>query len=251
MKPNLLILNRAIRPPGDHWYQIEETGTYLMDDGRWMVIDNIALQAIVNRFYQDKQAAGNAWSGMLVDKDHLSHNLKNDTVAMAWLQEVQIRNDDRGNPQLWGRMDLTDIGETAVKNRRYKRFSTEYSECSLEDIGDRRVRPMRLTGLAFTNRSGNRGVFPIANRDGESALPGETNPRIATSKPPLKAIAEKLGLPSDANKSDILAAIDKLLGMIAADESKAFAILNRATEICSREGIPFNHAFNRVRAELT
>lgn len=234
---NARILNRSAEPPKDGWFQIEVTGEWpagTFPDGRprRQVIDRAALDAIVNRFNQDKTAAGDAWTGLLVDKDHLSHDLENSTEAMAWLQDVAIRNDERGEPQLWGRLDLSDIGEDAVKNRRYKRFSTEYPEDALEDLGDGRVRPLRLTGLAFTNRPNNRGGKPISNRvPGTLPTPGETKPNTETNNT-MKSIAEKLGLSAEATEADILSAITKLQSELAETKTKeattaAETVMNR------------------------
>lgn len=322
MKPNLLILNRDGLPPSDHWYQIEVTGTHPVGDGRRQVIDDTALQSIVNRFKQDAEQDG--FAGMLVDADHLSHDLENTTEALAWLKNLEIRNN-----QLYGQLELTDLGEAAVKGKRYKFFSTEYHPEDLEALPDKAVRPLRLAGLAFTNRPNNRGGQPISNRDG-TLPPGETKPKTETNTPPMKSIAEKLGLSAEATEAEILAAIETLQGKVTtaetqvaeteADavmnrfgsrvpeasrahwkqelvknrasaeklmeasfpvqvaapgrifnrdgaaapepaeaaaakatkeaEAKAAAIRNRASEISSREKIPFNQAFNRASAEL-
>lgn len=233
---NAPILNRNSEPPTDGWYQIEVTGEWpagTFPDGRLrrQRIDATALDAIVNRFAQDKAAAGDSWTGLLVDRDHLSHDLENVTEAMAWLQEVAIRNDDKGVPQLWGRLDLSDIGTAAVMNRRYKRFSTEYDPQDLEDLGDGIVRPRRLSGLAFTNRPNNRGGKPISNRDGTKP-PGETTPNTNTNTDTMKSIAEKLGLSAEATEADILTAIEDLQKKVSdmemeKAESEADAVLNR------------------------
>ncbi len=86
----LPILNRTATPPADGWYQIEVTGEHPAGEGRRQVIDREALEAIVNRFKQE--AAGENWAGMLVDADHLSHDREHPTAALAWLQDLEIRN---------------------------------------------------------------------------------------------------------------------------------------------------------------
>lgn len=233
---NARILNRSSELPKDGWYQIEVTGTWpagQFEDGRKrrQQIDRKGLESIVNRFTAEKAEAGDSWTGILVDPDHLSHDLSNSTEAMGWLQEVEIRNDDRGTPQLWGRIDLSDIGENAIKNRRYKRFSTEYDPGDCEDLGDGVVRPLRLSGLAFTNRPNNRGGKPISNRGVAGAAPGETPNQEPTTNT-MKAIAEQLGLSAEATEADILAAIGKLQTANStmkknADEAEADQVMNR------------------------
>ncbi len=221
---NTPIYNRQNEAPADGWYQIEVTGTHPVGDGRRQVIDEVALQSIVNRFKED--AAQENFAGLLVDADHLSHDLENPTAALAWLKELDIRNG-----QLHGRLELTDLGEAAVKGKRYKWFSTEYDAADLEKLPENAVRPHRLGGLAFTNRPNNKGARPISNRDG-TLPPGETTPNTNTTYEPMKSIAEKLGLSAEATEADILTAIESLLSKVSDMETKeaeagADAVLNR------------------------
>jgi hypothetical protein len=217
-----MILNRAGDVPSDGWYQIEVTGKHPAGKKRKQVIDRTALESIVNRFDAEKNAAGENFAGMLVDLDHLSHDLDNTTEAYAWLQEVQIRNNE-----LFGRLDLSDLGETAIRNKRVKFFSTEYDPEDLEDLGNGEVRPLRLSGLAFTNRPNNRGGKPISNRDGDQPGGEQTE-----TKPTMQPIALKLGLPADADEAailkklaDIMSELEALKGKDA--EVEAEAIMNR------------------------
>lgn len=320
MKSNLLILNRTADLPQDGWYQIEVGGEHPARGKRIQVIDAASLRSIVNHFRED--ASEENFPGLLVDADHLSHDLENPTAALAWLKDLAIR----GN-HLHGRLELTDLGEAAVKGKRYKFFSTEYDANDLEDLGGGRVRPLRLAGLAFTNRPNNVGAKPISNRDGTTTS-GGSSPTTETNTPTMKSIAEILGLSADATEADIRQAVSALLDKVAAMEttekateadavmnrmdsripeaarpqwraalitnraeaeklmeqsfpalpakvprifnraeatapapvgkvtankeagSKAAAILNRAGEISTKEGLPFNQAFHRAAAEL-
>lgn len=230
-----LILNRSGEIPGDHWYQIEVTGTH--PAGKWpdgrtrrQVIDETAMQTIVNRFDEERTQAGDGWAGMLVDADHLSHDLENPTEALAWAQELTIRDG-----QLFARLDPTDIGEAAIRNRRYKFFSTEYDPDDVESIGNGDVRPLRLSGLAFTNRPNNRGAKPISNRR-DDHWGGEQQDTTINMQP----IALKLGLPADADEaailkkiSEIMSELETLKGKTA--ETEAEAIMNRYGERIPKE----------------
>ncbi len=208
------ILNRAT-PPKDGWYQIEVSGVHPAGEGRVQVIDEIALAAIVHNFRTEAYEV-EEFPGMLVDADHLSHDLENDTAALAWLMDVDIRNG-----QLWGKLDLTDLGEPAVKNKRYKFFSTEYPADSLEDLGNGRVRPKRLSGLAFTNRPNNLGGKPISNR----SVPVADE---ETQTDNMKSIAEKLGLPADADEAAILA---KIATLMSSEATAKVDVQNRSQEV--------------------
>ena len=214
------ILNRSGEPPADGWYQIEVTGEHPAGKSRKQIIDAAALTAIVNRFAQEKEAAGDNWGGLLVDNDHFSHDLDKSTEALAWAQELRVKDGE-----LEARLDLTDLGETAIRNKRFKFFSTEYDPEDLEDLGDGRVRPLRLAGLAFTNRPNNRGGRPISNR----ADSPEEKPE---PQPTMKSIAEKLGLSADADEAAILSKITAIMAENATlkgkqDEDAAEAVMNR------------------------
>lgn len=224
------ILNRAGEVPSDGWYQIEVTGTHPAGKTRKQVIDAIALESIVNRFAAEKVEAGENFAGLLVDKDHLSHDLDNSTEALAWAQELEVRDG-----QLHARLDLTDLGETAIRNKRFKFFSTEYDPEDCQNIGTGSVRPMRLSGLAFTNRPNNRGGKPISNREQT-----EDSKTQDTRQETMNTIAEKLGLPADADEAailkkitDMMSELETLKGKTA--ETEAEAIMNRYGERIPKE----------------
>lgn len=180
------------------WHQIEVTGEHptVLNDGTRITqqIDAEALNSIVHHFDLIVDAPG--FPGLLVDRDHLSHDPANDTEAIAWLKDLRIENG-----QLEGLLDWTDEGGAAVLNKRYKFFSTEYGPGGWEDLGEGRIRPLVLTGLALTNRPNNKGGKPITNREGYDP----TNPTND-----MKTIAEKLGLPAEATEEEILDAIASL-----------------------------------------
>jgi hypothetical protein len=219
------ILNRDGKLPDDGWFQIEVTGEHPVVDGRVQVIDDKAITSIVNRFAEEKEKAGENWAGLLVDADHLSHDLDKTTAALGWLVDVQNRDG-----QLFGKLDLTDLGEPAVKNKRFKFFSTEYAAADLENLGDGRVRPLRLAGLAFTNRPNNRGGKPISNRKENPG--GEPTEHDTNQK--MKPIAEALGLSADADEAAILNAITGLQSKVQAAEAKETEA--KAEEILNTEG---------------
>lgn len=224
------ILNRAGDVPSDGWYQIEVTGKHPAGKNRKQVLDAKALESIVNRFKAEKAEAGEDFAGMLVDNDHLSHDLANSTEALAWAQELEIRHG-----QLHARLDLTDLGEPAIRNKRFKFFSTEYDPEDLEDLGNGEVRPLRLAGLAFTNRPNNRGAKPISNRRGDEPG-GEQHDTKTTMQP----IALKLGLPADADEAailkklaDMMSELDTLKGKAA--DAEAETIMNRYDDRIPKE----------------
>jgi hypothetical protein len=231
----LTILNRSNEVPADGWYQIEVTGEHPAGENRVQVIDETALDAIVARFQKEKDEAGENFAGILVDRDHLSHDLENETAAMAWLKDLTVRDG-----QLYAQLELTSEGSAAVSGKVYKFFSTEYSASDLEDLGDGRVRPLRLSGLALTNRPNNRGGKPISNR-ADQPSGGQTQDEIPTKS--MKTIAEKLGLPADADEATIVNAITALITKVeglekATKEAEADAVMNRMGERIPKDARP-------------
>jgi len=246
---NAPILNRATDPPADGWFQIEVSGENPVHGGRVQVIDDKAVDSIVNRFRAWRESLGEHFGGMLVDADHLSHDLDQRTEAMAWLMDVENRAG-----QLWGRLDLTGIGAQAIHNKAYKWFSTEYAAEDLEPLGGDRVRPLALGGLAFTNRPKIRGGRPIVNRDG---APTDPNPgelpagqqQNQTDPTNMQAIAAKLGLSAEATEADILTAIDALLTQQA--DTAAEAVMNRFADRIPEDQRPAVKARLIANRELT
>lgn len=232
---NAKIYNRqSIAPRTRNWQQIEVAGEHpaRLGDARIVqVIDHAALAAIADDIAA--QARDPYFDGILVDADHLSHDPAQRTEAMAWLMNAEVRDG-----QLWGELEWTDLGAAAVHGGRYKYFSTEYDAEDLEPAGPNRVRPLRLAGLALTNRPNNRGGRPITNRNENAEMLKSGNAEITNSTPDdptpnaMKTIAEKLGLPAEATEDEILAAIGGLqdaaakAGELEADKA-AEEILNR------------------------
>lgn len=212
------------------WRPIEVSGEHqalLGDRVVTEVIDRKAVDAMVYEF--DSRDLDPDFPGILVDADHLSHDLDQRTEAQAWVKRLE----NRGGV-LWAQLELTDSGADAIRNKRYKFFSTEYEEASLEDLGEGRVRPLALSGLALTNRPNHQGQKPISNR-GESHVSANQEQMKM-----MKKLAEKLGLPAEAIEEDLLAAVDSLLERAeAADamevDAEAEEILNRYTKKISPE----------------
>ena len=144
--------------------------------------------------------------------------------------------------QLHALLDLTEPGKQDVIGKVYKFFSTEYPASDLQDLGGGRVRPLRLGGLAFTNRPNNRGGKPISNRE-DVPSGGQTQTQDEKQKS-MKTIAEKLGLPADADEATIINAITALLTKVdgleqATKEAGADVVMNRMGERIPKDARPF------------
>lgn len=210
---NPRILNRAGKLPDDGFYQIEALGEHINHPAQVVqVIDAKAVESIVNRFNAEATTAGAEFSGMRIDKDHLSQSLKNPTESLGW--NMQLRNRE-GIPE--AKIEWTGLGLPLIESKPgqppvYKFFSTEYAPADCERIGIRIVnrktyavvRPLRLDGLSLTNDPNNKGQRPISNRDGNPAGPAHEN---QSEKNNMKELLKALGLGEDASEASAVAAL--------------------------------------------
>lgn len=258
------ILNRDFQHPTDGWYQIEALGEHPHAvTGVLEVIDAAAAHAIAERF-NAAAAAGELHHGheLLIDHEHFSDQLDQETRAYGWLQELQAREDG-----LYGRIRWTSTGKTAVDGGDYRFFSTAYEPQDLVavDVSPRvtnsatsnSVRPTRLAGLTLTNMPNNRGQKPITNRAG--SLPGQplcaapggaatvtaTTTTTRTKHRNMNEIAKLLGLAEDASESAVSAEITKLKNRIVALEG------DQVSALLAERRITGDKLLNRLTPLLT
>lgn len=205
---NPTILNREFQHPADGWYQIETKGQHPNTAANVVqVIDDEAAQAIVNRFNADAQAGTlRHGSEMLIDHEHFSEQLNQESRAYGWATQLANRADG-----IYAQIRWTKTGKEAVDGGDYRFFSTEYNPADLKLVNKdaKHVRPLRLAGLTLTNMNNNRGQKPITNRETHSpgALP-EAQPTPTKNR--MKTIAAELGLAPEAAEEAVLAEVRKL-----------------------------------------
>ena len=230
---NSKILNREFQHPTDGWYQIEPKGNHPNRASKVVqVIDDEAIQTIVNRFNADADA-GELSHGheMLIDHEHFKHDSDKETIAYGWLGKLQNRDDG-----IYGQIRWTNTGKTAVDGGDYRFFSTEYDPADLKVLNQgnmRRARPLKLDGLTLTNDPNNKGGKPITNRDdkkfadsSESAANQNKNTKKIMNK-----IATKLGLAAKASEDAILEVVTKLLNRGDISATDLTTLQNRKTEL--------------------
>jgi hypothetical protein len=199
---NQPILNRTLSLPADGFYQFEAPGEHVNHAARVVqVIDATAVASIVNSFTAEAVKAGEEFSGIRIDKDHLSQSMENPTEALGWV--MRMRNRD-GTPE--AEIAWTALGRPLIETKDgqppvYKFFSTEYDPNQCQKIGTRivngksydLVRPLRLDGLSLTNDPNNKGQRPIANR--ETAGSGLTaKPQSTSQENAMKLLNRAQGL---------------------------------------------------------
>jgi len=248
---NTLILNReSFKVPDDCWYQLAPLGEFPHGGpstgsgqaGIVQVIDAEACEAMASRFQADAAVAN--FAGLLVDFDHFSLDDRARSEAAGWIVNVEGR--DTG---LWANIRWSDLGEEAVKGGRYRFLSPVWARSDCFDLGNGRVRPVRLMNAAVTNDPNLKGLVPLANTStslsaGAAAgapvdscasigvcieqpafVPtrcavGTTarrpkGPEGTTMKKVIEKLVNHLGLPGDATEDVILEKMQGLPGMTA------------------------------------
>jgi len=163
---NSLILNRneSFVLPSDGWYHLCATGEFPHgESGLVQVVDLASCDAMLNAFYKD--AAEENFAGLLIDFDHFSLDNNMKSEAAGWI--TQLENRETG---IWGKVRWSDSGEASVKGGRYRFISPVWSRGDCEDLGNNRVRPVRLLNAAVTNDPNLKGMVPLSNRSGGRLL---------------------------------------------------------------------------------
>ena len=108
-----------------------------------VVIDEDAYARVLAKF--QAEAATPGWSGLLVDREHLSELPAGDSTAAAWVKTLAREADG-----LWSGWELTDLGQTLIPTKRFKFRSPVFD---LEPIQGKpgEWRPVRLVSVALTN----------------------------------------------------------------------------------------------------
>jgi hypothetical protein len=157
---NTLILNRdTFELPGDGWYQVAPLGEFPhRPSGVIQVVDKDACDAMANAFTEQAKQAN--FAGLLIDFDHFSLDDKLKSEAAGWITELQNRDDG-----LWAKIRWSDLGQESVKGGRYRFLSPVWSQRDCVDLGDGRLRPVRLLNAAVTNDPNLKGMVPLSNRN--------------------------------------------------------------------------------------
>ncbi|MBI2928046.1 MAG: hypothetical protein HYY24_20415 [Verrucomicrobia bacterium] len=149
------ITNRAFTPARDGWIQVTPLGEFPHSDGIVQVIDAEAARRVANSFSQDARRPN--FAGLLVDFDHFSYDTGKSSQAAGWIVGLQNRGDG-----LWARVDWSERGEAAVKAGEFRFVSPVWRAADLQQLGNNRVRPLRLDSVALTNVPNMRGGMPIS-----------------------------------------------------------------------------------------
>ena len=177
MQMSALFLNRdSFSLPEDGWYQLAPLGEFVHGASKVMqVVDATACEAMVARFEEDAEKSN--FAGLLIDFDHFSLDAGSKSEAAGWITALEARSGESeklkaesgkasGQEGLWAKIRWSDLGEDAVKGGRYRFLSPVWSREDCEELGDNRVRPVRLLNAAVTNDPNLKGMVPLSNSRG-------------------------------------------------------------------------------------
>ena len=202
------LFNRAGELPADAWFQVVPRGEWphTGESGkqRLQVIDDAALDAMVNSFKPK----------VLVDQEHFSYDSEKSSEAFGWIAEVQKRADG-----LYGRIEWTDLGTTAIANKRYRFASPVWLPRDVQSLEGNKVRPTRLDSVGLTNTPNMVGILPLTNRE-EFRRTVAADSNHNQNQAPMKNIAALLGLTAEASEDSILTAVNALKNRASSAETK-------------------------------
>ena len=207
--------------PADGYIMVVPRGEWPHpESGLVQVVDDASLQHIANSLTADR----------LIDFDHFSYDPDKSSQAAGWFSDHQIRADG-----LWVKPRWSDEGQRVVANGRYRYASPVWLRDQVEELGDKRVRPLAIDTLGLTNSPNIKGMVPLTNREklsrqSVSADPAdETRPK--TQSKTMKSLLAALGLSADASEQAALTELTKITNRIAELEKAGEPIKNRVAEL--------------------
>ena len=234
-------LSPSFEIPKDGKFHLARKGEFpgeaILPNGKTLrviqVIDETAISTMVDNFRDYKKAGGH---DLLVDRDHLSHDDENETVAEGWIQNVE------GKDNLFAEIKPSKQGKEDIEGGNYRFISGEWD---ITPIGQKdftegcRVRPIRLTGAGLTNRPNITGLAALSNRekplpDDPANSPAEQADIQNRKTKTMKQIASKLGLSADASEDAILGELAKVMNRADTAEQKLKPIEDELATVKNR-----------------
>ena len=152
------LLGNSFELPTDGWYQISTLGEFPHNStGLLQIIDEESCRAMVDHF--TKLSATPNFPGVLIDFDHFSLDQNKPSEAAGWITRLEYRPNG-----LWAQIRWSDRGEESVRGGRYRFISPVWRQDECMDLGNKRVRPMRLINAAVTNDPNISGMVPLSNQ---------------------------------------------------------------------------------------
>ncbi|MEO5917369.1 MAG: phage protease [Luteolibacter sp.] len=179
------------------------------------VFDKPVLESLVKGFQ----------GGILIDADHLSHDMAQSTEALGWGQAMRYGADGK---ELELETEWTPPGREKITTQVYRYISPEFSGSVRYESGTFKFYPAALTGAGLTNRPKLKVLRPVsANRD--------PNPANPSNNKALALLCRMLGVPETTPEAELetkstalLADIATAKGLAASMEAQVQALRDEA-----------------------
>jgi hypothetical protein len=180
-----------------------------------IVVDKQANDSCISKFKERAEKAGDAWRGLLVDREHFSMMMDKNSDSMAWAKE--IREDPEG---LWTRWEFTEPGKKLYDGNVLVSRSPVMDLQPLGKVvtdrppkaGQNRFRPVEIISIAMTNTPQFETLSTFA-----AARAAETQPNNNGDKTMIQLLA-LLGLAETATEEEAIAAVQVLIDAAKAAE---------------------------------
>jgi len=191
--------------PADGWFQIAKVGDwYHTASGLTQIVDALSVTSIVDAFKRD--ASQENFPGLLVDRDHFSHDSERPTEALCWITEMEGRGEG-----VWAKGRWTSLGSELTEGGVYRLISPVFSDFEHIEGEGCRARPRKITRVALTNDPNCKGMVPVSNRaDGGTTRGDASNAAGATTMNYRDKLCRALGLPTTASDEEIEGAETKV-----------------------------------------
>jgi len=203
------------------------------------VLDDKAIDSILTDL-RTKSKSG----GLYMGEEHFIYDASKSSEAFAWGKEFGA--DEHG---IWvERPDYTDVGSTAIKNKRFKwtSFVSDPAQPgAVEQIAPNKFRILKIDTVGFTNFANGKPLLtPITNRlvpltHHESRITNLAAPSGSASNQnqrtnPMKSIAIKLGLAADTSDEALLEEVIKLQNRATTAEKQVTALTTERDQFKNR-----------------
>lgn len=181
------------------------------------VLDAQTLERLVQAFDDE----------ILIDADHLSHDLDKPTEAMGWGNE--LRYDARRNG-LELNTRWTSPGREKIKDQVYRYISPEFDGAVRYEDNIFKFYPSALTGAGLTNRPKLKALRPVsANRTSPESTPSSTN----TMNTAHALLCQILGIPETSTEDEVKAKAEAFTADLANSQNRAAEADALETEVKS------------------
>lgn len=167
------------------------------------VIGDAQLESIVQRFRGE----------MLIDPDHLSHDMAHNTEAMGWGQQIRYMANRADGLEV--ETEWTDLGKDKILKKIYRFISPEFDGTVRFEDGVFKFYPSALTGAGLTNRPKLKALRPVsANRESN---PNENMKSVS----PHVLLCGLLGVPETTPEAELESKVTAFSAEVATSKNRA------------------------------